>query len=281
MRIAVVGSTGVLGGQVVPRLIEHGHDVCPLVRRDQHLRRFERLGLRAMRADILDAASLERAIRGCDAALHLATAIRLPGPTSDWALNDRIRREGTANLVAACRSVGALRYVQQSIAHLVADGGNSVLDETAPLRPTTFTASAADMESIVANSGLDWIILRGGLFYGPGTDRDECWRQLARTGELRLPGDGSDYISLVHVTDMADAITLAATATSSRLTLSIVDDEPVTYATLFRYIASIEDAPDPRPGGPSSIPSFCVNNARAREFLGWSPRISTYRAGFA
>lgn len=281
MWIAVVGATGVLGRHVVPRLIERGHGVRPVVRTDEHLRRFERLGVRAVRGDLFDAASLESAVRGCDAALHLATAIPPPGPAPDWTRNDRIRREGTASLLAACKAAGVRRYVQQSIAMLVADGSGSVLDETAPVRPTRATASAADMEAIVADSGLDWIVLRGGAFYGPGTGRDETWRRLARAGELPLPGDGSAYVSLVHVTDMADAVVLAATAGPSSAVLSIVDDEPVTYATLFRHIASVEGGPDPAPGGPPGWPSFRVTNARARSALVWKPRIATYRAGFA
>jgi nucleoside-diphosphate-sugar epimerase len=70
------------------------------------------------------------------------------GPTPDWTLNDRIRRQGTANLMAACQSARVQRYVQQSIAWLVADRTTSVLDETAPVRPTAVTASAADMEAM-------------------------------------------------------------------------------------------------------------------------------------
>ncbi len=281
MRIAVVGATGVLGRHVVPRLIERGHDVRPIVRSDEQLQHFRQLGIDAGHGDILDPGSLERALRGCEGALHLATAIPPPGPAPNWTLNDRIRREGTANLMAACQSAGVQRYVQQSIAHLVADGTASVLDEMAPVRPTTVTASAADMEALVAKSTLDWIILRGGLFYGPGTGRDDTWRWLARAGELRLPGDGSEYISLVHVSDMAEAVALSVTTDSSSRLLSVVDDEPVTYATLFHHIATLEHGPEPQSGGPLTLPSFRVTNARARASLGWVPRIATYRAGLA
>jgi hypothetical protein len=83
------------------------------------------------------------------------------------------------------------RYVQQSIAHLVANGTSVLLDETAALRPSVVTASAADMEAMVEGSGLRWTSLRGGAFYGPRTGRDEQWRDLARQGALVLPGDGT------------------------------------------------------------------------------------------
>jgi nucleoside-diphosphate-sugar epimerase len=78
---------------------------------------------------------------------------------------------------------------------------------------------------------------------------------------------------------MADAIALGAASALSRVTLSVVDDEPVTYATLFRHIATIGHGPEPQSGGPPTLPSFRVTNARARASLGWVPRIATYRAG--
>jgi nucleoside-diphosphate-sugar epimerase len=168
--------------------------------------------------------------------------------------------------------------VQQSTALLVADGTASLLDETARVRPAATTASAADMEALVSKSDLDWVILRSGALYGPDTGRDDRWRQLARSGDLRLPADGSAYISLIHVTDMAEAIVLGATSALSRAIFSIVDDEPVTYSTLFCHIATIEHGPEPQPGGPLH-PSFRISNARARAKLGWVPRIATYCAG--
>jgi hypothetical protein len=130
------------------------------------------------------------------------------------------------------------------------------------------TASAADLEALVAKSDLDGIILRVGALYGSGTNRDDRWRHLARAEELRLRGDGAGYISLIHVTNMADAIVLGAASALSRVTLSIVDDEPMTYATLFRHVATIEHGPEPQSGGPRTLPSFRVTNARARDDSG-------------
>jgi nucleoside-diphosphate-sugar epimerase len=181
-------------------------------------------------------------------------------------LNDRIRREGTSNLLSACRELGVERYVQQSIAHLVADGSSNLLNESAPIRTSSTSASAADMEEMVTNSGLRWAILRGGAFYGPGTGRDEAWRNSARDGRLRLPADGAGYISLAHITDVADAVVLATEIAPVGVLLTIVDDQPVTYAELFGYLAHLEGGPDPQPGGPPTPwLSFRVSNARAHD----------------
>lgn len=282
MRIGIVGATGALGRQVVPRLIERGHVVRAIVRREPEVARLRRLGIDAVLGDILDRGSLSTGLDGCDAALHLATAIPRGGtPNPDWSLNDRIRREGTSNLLDACRQLGIARYVQQSIAHLVADGSSNLLDESAPIRPGPKTASAADMEEMVRNSGLRWTILRGGAFYGPHSGRNEAWRNDARSGRLQLPADGTGYVSLSHVTDVAEAVVLATEIAPDGSLLAIVDDEPVTYAELFRYLARLEGGPDPQPGGPPTPwPSCRISNARARQVLGWEPRLRTYRSGF-
>ncbi len=66
--------------------------------------------------------------------MHLATAIPR-GPGGDWSRNDRIRREGTANLLAAAAAQGVRRYVQQSIVMLYGDTGSTLVDESAPLQP--------------------------------------------------------------------------------------------------------------------------------------------------
>lgn len=59
--------------------------------------------------------------------------------------------------------------------------------------------AALSMEDTVRSSGIEHAILRGGLFYGPGTGFDDDWFARAKAGKLRLPGDGSAYVSLVRV----------------------------------------------------------------------------------
>ncbi|HEY4658606.1 MAG TPA: NAD-dependent epimerase/dehydratase family protein, partial [Gemmatimonadaceae bacterium] len=142
--------------------------------------------------------------------------------------------------------------------------------------------SSVDMEARVRASGLDWVILRGGLFYGPDTSRWEQWNAEAKQRRLALPGDGADYASLIHVDDMAEAVVLATDSAVARVTLNIVDDAPVTYATLFAHIARLHGAPPPTPGGPrgAAMASFRVANTRAREALGWTLRFPDYQRGW-
>lgn len=278
MLVLVVGATGVLGRQVLPRLVERGHTVRAVVRRAEQAAQLQRVGIDARLGDILDAESLQAAAAGCDAALHLATAIPKTGSERDWGRNDRIRREGTQNLLAAARTHGVTRYVQQSITFIYGTQNDRVADEETPLQST---ASAVDMEGFVRASGLSWCILRGGAFYGPGTDQEATWRQDAAQGTLRLPGDGEGWISLIHVVDIARAVVLATEQTTSGTLYNVVDDTPVRYRELFGHIAAQAGGPQPAPGGAAGLSSLACSNRRIKAELGWQPAYPSYRSGLA
>jgi 2-alkyl-3-oxoalkanoate reductase len=281
MKIAVIGATGVLGRQVIPRLVERGHQVRAIVRQTTEAERLRRMGVKAVIGDILEPDSLLPATAGCDAALHLATAIPRSGQVQNWSLNDRIRREGTQYFVTACRANGVRRYVQQSITLLYGEQGQKVVDEETAIQTNPITQSAVDMEAIVRATSFEWSILRGGLFYGPYTGREDEWRQAARAGALRLPGDGSDLISLVNVVDMARAVVAAVESAPPGSVYNIVDDEPVSYERLFTYIAAQLGTAEPAAGGPQFLPSLACSNDKARRGLSWYPLYASYRSGLA
>jgi nucleoside-diphosphate-sugar epimerase len=180
--------------------------------------------------------------------------------------------------------VGIGRIVQQSIA-LVHAAGETLVDEDTQFMATgddiTGRAVAATlaMEGAVRQSKLDWIILRGGLFYGPGTGFDDDWFSRAAAGKLRLPAQGEEFVSLVHIADMAAATVAAIQRWPSLRALIIADDRPVRWKELFGYVAMLAGAAPPAPGGRMGFPSFRVSNRRAREALTWAPHYADYRAG--
>ena len=278
MHIVVVGSTGVLGRHVVPRLLECGHKVRALVRREEQATMFRRVGVESVLGDILEIDTLVQATQGCDAALHLATAIP-KGKDMDWSMNDRIRREGTQNLLTAATQNGLHRYIQQSVILVYGDHGAQIVDETASLQPGTVIESTVDMENYVRASELEWCILRGGLFYGPGTGRDEGWRQAVLDKTLRLPGQGDGLISLIHVVDMARAMVDAVEKASAHSIFNVVDDKPVRYRDLYQYVAAFVNGPDPEAGGPTLLPSLGCSNEKLKSELDWTPIYPTYRSG--
>lgn len=280
MKILVIGATGVLGRNVIPRLLERGHQVRAVVRRTEQLHFLNQMGSQANLGDIFDPVSLDNATRGTDVVLHLATAIP-KSENQDWSLNDRVRREGTRNLVTAAIKNGVKRYIQQSITLVYGENGQEIVTESASLQVSPVSQSAADMEDMVRSSALDWSILRGGIFYGQGTGREEGWRRLAQQGQLMLPDDGKDIISLIHIVDYARAIVIATEHAQAGSIFNIVDDEPVRFISLFNHITSQLELSQPNTGGPKFLPSLGCSNLKARQELGWRPVYPSYLSGLA
>jgi nucleoside-diphosphate-sugar epimerase len=282
--VAILGASGVFGRHLTPRLVAAGHEVRALVRRIEAAGVARGCGADVRVADIFDVDSLQAALGGCDICINLATSLPGPSGRGDYDANDRVRRDGVPLLAEACRRAGVARLLQQSIA-MVGAAGERLVDEESVHEPAgddvvaRAVRAALAMEDAVRASGLDWLILRGGLFYGPGTGFDEDWFARAAAGKLRLPGDGADFVSLIHIADMAAATVAALEAWPSRRTITVVDDLPARWRDVFGYIASLAGAETPQPGGRAGFPSFRMSNQRARRMLRWSPRYEDYRSG--
>ena len=286
MIIGVLGANGALGRHLTPQLGAAGWRVRALVRRPEAAGAARACGAEIAVADIFDEASMVAGLRGCDIAINIATSLPGPSGRGDFAANDRLRRDGTPIWVEACRQAGVSRLLQQSIAMINAAGDAWANEDT----PYGFSGedvsgeavrAARDMEAAVAGSDRDWAILRGGLYYGPGTGFDDDWFARAKAGRLRLPKEGRDYVSLVHINDMASAIVAAVRRWPSQRTLIVSDDEPAQWRDVFGCIAEMTGADPPSPGGRAGFPSFRVSNARAKDALGWTPAYPNFRVGLA
>jgi nucleoside-diphosphate-sugar epimerase len=250
MRIAVLGASGAAGRAFVSRAAAHGHLLV------------------TTRTDIFDRDALTAVLQGCDAAVNLVTSIPKPGGRGDWTVNDRIRREGTANVLAACQAAGVERLVQLSVAmlHCVADDRPQTEDD--PIEGYGRIASAFDMEQLVRAAPLDARVVRGGLFYGPETWREALWLDEVRDAAFRVPGDGSAWQSLVHVEDYAEALVVVLERGRPANAYIACDDEPLQLHDLYARVAARAGLAAPGAGGPFRLRSFRVSNAKLRA-LGW------------
>jgi len=253
LTVAVLGATGAAGRAFCPLASAAG------------------LTLRTDRTDIFDLTTITRALNGCDAVVNLATSIPSAGGRGNWETNDRIRREGTANLIAACAAAGVPLLVQQSVAMLHCVNDAKPQNEDDPVEGYGRIASAHDMEALVRAAPLDGRLVRGGGFYGPGTGREEAWRAEVRNPAFRIPGDGSSWISPVHVEDYATALLAVLQHGQPRTPYIACEDAPIQLTRLYGMFALEADMATPESGGPQFIRSFRASNARLKG-LGWAPQ---------
>src|SRR5205085_991372 len=219
MEIFVTGATRVLGRPVVQVLVEAGHRVRGLSRSEENAAELRKLGADPVPASLFEVESLKPALSGSDAILHLAT--RIP-PTmkmsrlSAWQENDRIRREGTRNLVEAALAVGGVQaFIYPSFAFVYPDSGDRWIDaESTPVQPAATLDSTLDAEAAVssfAGNGRRGISLRLGAFYGPESPTTWEFLSYARRGIGAFPGSRDAYLPQIWVQDAAIAIVTAVT----------------------------------------------------------------------
>src|SRR5215472_7930095 len=126
MRVFVTGATGVLGQSVVRLLVEAGEVVRGLSRSQKNASTLRAIGAEPVEADLFKRESLYRAMKDCDAVLHLATKIPSLGgfrSRAAWKDNDRIRRDGTRSLVDATLELEVNTLVYPSVCFLYPDCG--------------------------------------------------------------------------------------------------------------------------------------------------------------
>ncbi len=191
MRVLVTGATGFVGSHLLPALVEAGHEVVALV----HERREVSSGVEAVPGDVLDPESLERALKGCRAVIHLVGIIR-EFPSRGITFR-RLHREATENIIRACRGEGV-----SLLLHMSALGARP--DSAAEYHRTKFAA-----EELVRGSGLDYAVFRPSLILGPGSRFLEDMKRLMAFRVMGLVGGGSYQLQPVAVGDVVRAFVLA------------------------------------------------------------------------
>lgn len=234
MKIVVSGGTGVIGRSAVPALVAAGHDVVVVTRRPANVELALSLGAMPVPGDLFDAGSLVPAYDGADAVVNLATRIpvgysaAIPGA---WRTNDRLRIEGSRNVVAAARKAGVRRVVQESISMIYADAGDQWITEGSPLEITAATEPAAVAEAEVQEFGCDsraGVVLRLGRIIGHDAMTAGSLRAAAN-GRPVVMGPADAFTHPVHTDDLGSAVVAALDAPSG---IYNVGAEPVTRRDL-------------------------------------------------
>lgn len=305
MKVFVAGASGAIGRPLVRQLVAAGHEVTGMTRRQERAAEIREAGAEAVVCDAFDAEGLREAVVGArpEAVVHALTALpqRFTART-DLRPTNRVRVEGSRNLIAAARAAGARRMVAESVAFFYAPEGSWVKDEEAPLdvdapgKIGAAVAAIADLErQVLEAEGLEGVVLRFGWFYGPGTYLGPGGSQAEEVRKRRYPivGEGKATFSFVHVEDAATAV-VAALGRGAPGVYNVADDEP---APLREWLPALAETLGAKP--PRRVPLWLVGlvigrtmaraaagtrgaaNAKAKRELGWQPARPSWRQGFA
>jgi nucleoside-diphosphate-sugar epimerase len=297
LRIFIAGASGVLGRRLVRQFAARGHTVVGQVRNAKGEQAVRAMGGEPQYADLFDADSLAKAAEGCDTIIHAATAIPVKTRTSpsDWAMNDRIRRDGTRRLTEAAALIAARTYMQQSVVWVARPKNGSAFDEDSPMVPDPIIQSAIDAEGIAreagAAEGFTTAVLRGGTFYDPDSGHTRMLAEALRKRALPVIGSGDAVWAMIHTDDAASAYVTIAEQPREGV-WHVVDNELVTVRQFLEAFASRLGAKPPRRtpawlakwfAGEHAVAWFTqstrTTNARLRRAFGWSPRYPTCREG--
>jgi nucleoside-diphosphate-sugar epimerase len=295
MNVFIAGGSGAIGIPLVRALVAGGHQVTALTRSASKAPMLRALGAMPAIADALDADALRRAVVAARPThiVHQLTALPQGGPkkAKELAPTNRLRIEGTRNLIDAAIAVHAKRFVVGSFAVLAAakPGLPSQIDDAA--------AAMRSMETQVLDASarhlFEGIILRYGLFYGPENGMTKQMVALARRRLLPAVRGDRGLLPPIHLDDAASATVAALERGTPGEIYDIVDDHPVSMSEMARTIAETVGAPTPF-AIPAWLPRLVapylaqvlsvrlpLSNAKARAELGWRPVYPSIREGYA
>jgi UDP-glucose 4-epimerase len=305
VRILVIGGAGYIGSHVVRALLDEGGDVavfdnlstgCP-----------ENLFPEAafIKGDILDYPALVAAMRGSEAAVHLAAAKAAGESMLKPEKYSTQNLCGTVNILNAAVEAGVGRLVFSSSAAVYGEPKYLPMDESHPTEPANYYGfTKLEIERILGwydrLKGLRYAALRyfNAAGYDPagrirGLERDPA-NLIPRVMEvavgakplLQIYGDdyptrdGTCVRDYVHVSDLARAH-LAALEWISRndksLVVNLGSESGFSVAEIVEAARRVTGRPIPteivgrRPGDPATV---CASSARAREILGWKAELS-------
>jgi 2-alkyl-3-oxoalkanoate reductase len=295
MNVFVAGGSGTIGVPLVRALVAAGHQVSALTRSAGKQAELRALGARPVVADALDRQSLIAAVAATHpaAVIHQLTALPKDAPRrpSDLDATNRLRIDGTRNLLDAAIRAQARRFLAGSFALLSPRGpSGSDADDAA-------AAAVRSMETQVLDAtragSIEGIILRYGLFYGLEAPSTQAMIEMVRKRRLPVVRHDAGQLPVIHLDDAVSATVRALELAPTGAIYDIVDDRAVSLTEFADALAEYTGSPKPL-RVPAWLPRLispymarvtsarmALSNAKAKTELGWQPKYPTMRDGVA
>jgi uncharacterized protein YbjT (DUF2867 family) len=238
--ILVTGGTGFIGPKIVRKLRAGGHDVRCLVRDPSRGGGVEGLGAELVEGDVTDRSSLDAAVAGCDAVIHLVAIIA--GRREDF---EGVMEQGTRNLVDAAKAAGVRRFILMSAL------GTS--DETRDLVP--YYHAKWEMERTVRESGIEYVIFRPSFVFGSDGGALKQFTRVARLSPVTpIVGSGERKLQPIWVDDVAAYFAAAVdTPAAANRTFELGGPDVVTWNEFWARLKEARGTRRPSLHVPTSI----------------------------
>ena len=262
MNILVTGATGKVGSRLSKRLAKRGDHVRALVRDLTRAEALREAGVELVQGDLLDATSLEAAVRGVDAVVHCAAFFRGATAEQAHAVNDL----GTQHLASAARAAGVQRFVFTSTGLVYTPSQVGLASEDDACDPSfPYPASKLAAERFLfAQEGLDVRVLRLPFVYGDGD------RHIEEIVPMMRGFPPTYRMSIAHHVDIAQAVARVLDHPSPAHRLyNVVDDEAPDLTTLFASVGALP--PDGSEAARALAFGALLDGRRIREDLGFKP----------
>jgi UDP-glucose 4-epimerase len=293
VKAVVTGGAGFIGSNLVDALVERGDEVVVVdnlsTGKRENLERAQANGARLVEADIRDAqalADLFEEVRP-DVVFHFAAQIDVRRSVEDTPLDATINVIGTINVLEAAKRVGA-RVVNSSTggaiygeARVIPAGEDHPAEPEAPYGQSKFAAEGY-LELYRRLHGLSTISLRYGNVYGPRQDplgeagvvAIFCGKLLDRQ-KPTVFGDGTQTRDYVYVGDVV-AANLAAAGSDANGAFNIGTGRETSVLDIVEALRKLGDGdfePEMAPPRPGEVQHIALDFTRAREALGYEPKV--------
>jgi nucleoside-diphosphate-sugar epimerase len=307
MRILIAGAGGAIGQPLTVRIQNAGHTVAALIRSESKREALTKLGATVFIADALNASAVERVVQTFkpEVIVNQLTAIP-PDPDflnfdREFETTNRLRTEGSDNLIAAAKKADVQRFFAQSFSGSpYARVGSMVKSEEDPFDDSpakqfrkTFDALRYLESAVITHFPAAGTVLRYGWFYGPGTaiSKNGAMADAVRKRMLPIVANGTGLWSFIQIEDAA-AATVAALDGPGGI-YNIVDDEPALTRDWISLLAKLLGAKPPL-----ELPAWAAkplvgdhglavlrdnrgaSNQKAKQTLGWKPSYPSWKDGF-
>jgi nucleoside-diphosphate-sugar epimerase len=284
MKCLIVGC-GYVGLPLGAELVRLGHEVAGLRRQASAENELKAAGIRPLVGDVTRPESLARLPHAFD---WVVNCVASGGGTAEE--YRRIYLQGTRHLMEWLSATPPQKFVYTGSTSVYGQTDGSPVKETSPTEPVVETAKVLrETEKLLLTAAgerkFPAVILRVAGIYGP--DRGHAFKQFLKN-EARIEGDGSRFLNMIHRDDLIGCLIAVLKSGQPGEIYNTVDDEPVTQANFFQWLAE-ELGREPPPMVPENpeadrkrgVTNKRVSNRKLKMELGHQFKYPNFRIGYS